>query len=132
MGARFPPPDACGGRAFLVNEARDAGVGRSRLAGSDLDKPFWGIRAPVASGGDLEALCAALTRRMPPHAPAPVASLTDTLAPRVTGRCPRESHGVGASPQEKAKAPPRNAVIGLAYSKCPMTSSVLAPAGCAW
>ncbi len=68
MAARIPLPDEFGGRAFLVNEARDAGVGRSRLAGSDLDKPFWGIRAPVASGGDLEALCAALTRRMPPHA----------------------------------------------------------------
>lgn len=68
MAARIPLPDEFGGRAFLVNEARDAGVGRSRLAGSDLDKPFWGIRAPVASIADLEALCAALTRRMPPHA----------------------------------------------------------------
>ena len=64
IAARIPLPDEFGGRAFLVNEARAAGVCRSRLAGRDLQRPFRGIRA-VASTGDLEAQCAALTLRIP-------------------------------------------------------------------
>jgi hypothetical protein len=68
MAARIPLPDEFGRRAFLVNAAQAAGVGRSRLAGSDLQRPFWGIRAPAAGGDDVEALCGALALRMPPNA----------------------------------------------------------------
>ncbi|TFC18360.1 DUF559 domain-containing protein [Cryobacterium algoritolerans] len=68
MAVRIPLPDEFGGRAFLVNEARAEGIGRSRLAGSDLQRPFWGIRAPTAGCDDVEALCRALALRMPPNA----------------------------------------------------------------
>ncbi len=66
MTSRIPLPDAFGDQPFLVAEARDAGVGRSRLDGADLRSPFWGIRSSGSAG--LEELCRALQLRMPPNA----------------------------------------------------------------
>ncbi len=65
MAARIPLPDEFAGHPFAVGEALAAGVGRSRLAGPDLQSPFWGIRAPAPAVADVEALCRALTLRMP-------------------------------------------------------------------
>jgi hypothetical protein len=85
--ARLPLPDGWADRPFRVGDALDAGVGRSRLGNSDLDRPFWGIRtsSPPVKGGStrshgpvgqfvpvrrvgLEELCRALLVRMPPDA----------------------------------------------------------------
>ncbi|HZK58312.1 MAG TPA: hypothetical protein VFC59_00375 [Cryobacterium sp.] len=66
MTSRIPLPGAFGDQPFLVAEARDAGVGRSRLAGADLRSPFWGIRSSGSAG--LGELCRALLLRMPPNA----------------------------------------------------------------
>ena len=81
--ARIPLPDGWADRPFRVGDALDAGVGRSRLGNSDLDRPFWGIRtsSPPVKGGstrshgpvgqfvpvrrfELEELCRALLVRM--------------------------------------------------------------------
>ena len=77
MTARIPLPDGWAGRPIRVGDAVRAGVGTSRLDGGDLDRPFWGIRAPASekagrlgrpSRNDVEALCRALLVRMPPGA----------------------------------------------------------------
>jgi hypothetical protein len=89
MTARIPLPDGWADRAFRVGDALEAGVGRSRLGGNDLERPFWGIRTPSPPGStgrtdggppvpaghfvpvrrsELEALCRALLVRMPPEA----------------------------------------------------------------
>ncbi len=46
MGRTAPLPAHLEGRAFHVDEARAAGVSRSRTRASDLDRPFRGVRAP--------------------------------------------------------------------------------------
>lgn len=79
MTIRIPLPDGWADRPFRVGDAVRAGAGVDRLNGGDLDRPFWGIRAPAlgphaaasmphASRADLEALCRALLVRMPPAA----------------------------------------------------------------
>jgi len=77
MTARIPLPEGWADRPFRTGDAVGAGVTRSRLDGGDLDRPFWGVRAPAqakASGqgyvtrGEVEALCRALLVRMPPEA----------------------------------------------------------------
>ncbi|MDJ0322402.1 hypothetical protein QMG61_01310 [Cryobacterium sp. PH31-AA6] len=68
MAARIPLPDEFAGRPFAVSEALADGIGRSRLAGPDLQRPFWGIRVSGAADDDVEALCRALSLRMPPGA----------------------------------------------------------------
>jgi Protein of unknown function (DUF559) len=58
---------------FSVGAATRAGVGRSRLNGGDLARPFWGVRVPLVSGrsgapSTTEDLCRAIALRMPPGA----------------------------------------------------------------
>jgi hypothetical protein len=67
MTSRIPLPDEFTDRVFLVGAATQAGVGRSRLKGPDLARPFWGVRAP-ATDTDVEQLCRALRLRLPPSA----------------------------------------------------------------
>ncbi|NQX36608.1 hypothetical protein [Herbiconiux sp. VKM Ac-2851] len=61
MAHRIDLPPHLTSRPFALGEALSAGVGESRLLGSDLDVPFRGVRAP-ASPGDLMALCQAFAR----------------------------------------------------------------------
>ncbi|WP_297374859.1 DUF559 domain-containing protein [Cryobacterium sp.] len=82
MTARIPLPDGWADRAFRIGDAVRAGASTSRLDGGDLERPFWGVRAPAAftdsSEGsrpklpvrrsDVEALCRALQVRMRPDA----------------------------------------------------------------
>jgi hypothetical protein len=67
MTSRIPLPGAFTRRPFLFGEAAEAGLGRSRLDGADLARPFWGVRT-VAGAPTLESLCHALQLRLPPHA----------------------------------------------------------------
>lgn len=67
MASRIPLPDDFTGRPFLFNEATRSGLGRSRLSGADLGRPFWGVRTS-AIGIDTESLCRALQLRLPPTA----------------------------------------------------------------
>ncbi len=76
MTSRVPLPDALGDHPFLVATAKDAGIGRSRLNSSDLERPFWGIRSLKSSAlttephveREVDWLCQALGLRMSPHA----------------------------------------------------------------
>lgn len=70
MTSRIPLPPGFDAQAFRVGEATKAGIGRSRLAGSDLGRPFWGIRVPTTGtgtelDGPVEQVCRALIVRMP-------------------------------------------------------------------
>jgi hypothetical protein len=67
MTSRIPLPDDFTGRPFLFSEAAQAGLGRSRLGGRDLARPFWGVRTGVGEV-TLEPLCRALQLRLPPSA----------------------------------------------------------------
>ena len=60
-------PDGLGPN-FRVAHALAAGVGRGRLNGRDLDRPFWGVRAPVGAAENLRGMAHAYTPRMSPHA----------------------------------------------------------------
>ena len=48
MPSRQPLPPQLRGGPFATADARAAGVGEGRLRGPDLDRPFHGVRAPVA------------------------------------------------------------------------------------
>jgi very-short-patch-repair endonuclease len=56
------PPDLAS-VPFSVREAREAGVGRRRLQGPDLARPFHGVRGSVGSES-LQEICAAYARIM--------------------------------------------------------------------
>ena len=65
--ARIPLPDALG-TAFSVTSALQLGIGPRRLAGADLERPFWGVRAAAGSLDDLASVARAYSARMPGHA----------------------------------------------------------------
>lgn len=65
--ARIPLPDALG-TSFSVASARQLGIGPRRLAGADLERPFWGVRAAAGSLDDPAAVARAYSARMPGHA----------------------------------------------------------------
>ncbi|MDP3208888.1 MAG: hypothetical protein Q8M65_07050, partial [Rhodoglobus sp.] len=56
------------GAAFTVARAVELGVGPRRLWGSDLERPFWGVRAAAGTLTDLPSLARAYSVRMPRHA----------------------------------------------------------------
>jgi hypothetical protein len=80
--ARIPLPDGWAHRPFRVGDAVGAGASASRLRGGDLDRPFWGVRAPATPGrtearqhpnsparrSEVEALCLSFQVRMLPDA----------------------------------------------------------------
>jgi very-short-patch-repair endonuclease len=55
-------------RPFLVREGRHAGLGERRLYGSDLARPFHGVRMPAHFDPDVVARCLAYTVQAPPDA----------------------------------------------------------------
>lgn len=65
--SRIAIPSHLQNRSFTYQEARDAGLGRSRLRGRDLHRPFHGIRTDIAPEGVL-ARARALAPRLPPDA----------------------------------------------------------------
>ncbi|MRX43154.1 DUF559 domain-containing protein [Agromyces sp. Q22] len=59
-------PEELAGTAFSVARARRAGVGAGRLRGSDLARPFHGVRLPASVDLDVLAVCRAYAERMRP------------------------------------------------------------------
>lgn len=52
--------------AFTLAEARGAGISRKRTRSSDLESPFYGVRAAAGSITELTERCEAYATRMPP------------------------------------------------------------------
>src|SRR6476646_6694867 len=74
---RRPLPPGLEGTAFTVAQGRSIGLGQSRMRGSDLIRPFWGLRmtaaAPLAEASpadarELRERCRALSVVVPPGA----------------------------------------------------------------
>jgi hypothetical protein len=68
MPLLLPLPDPFDSGPFAIRDATAAGVSRERLRRLDLDKPYWGVRAPSSAGRSLEELCRAYATRMPSDA----------------------------------------------------------------
>lgn len=66
MPQREPLPRPFDGRAFSVSAARAAGVAPGRLRGSDLARPFHGVRIPADAEASVLNRCVALFQRMQP------------------------------------------------------------------
>jgi hypothetical protein len=64
MTRAAPLPPHLAGRAFSVDEARAAGVNRSRTRAADLERPFRGVRSPQRAQS-IQATCEAYAVRMP-------------------------------------------------------------------
>jgi hypothetical protein len=64
MPRRVPLPSALRGRAFSVAEGSGAGLGRQRMRGRDLERPFHGVRVPRGRLHGLYDLCLAYMVRM--------------------------------------------------------------------
>lgn len=67
MAARIPLPSPLSGGPFTSRQGYALGLSPSRLAGSDLVRPFHGVRT-AESSLSLEARCAAFQLRMPADA----------------------------------------------------------------
>lgn len=65
MTARIPLPTDLAARPFSINEAQRLGLGRERLAGSDLVTPYRGVRTAAGTRPTLHQLCKALQDRLP-------------------------------------------------------------------
>jgi hypothetical protein len=68
MTARSSLPPRLEDRGFTVAEAVELGVGRKRLRGRDLERPFWGVRVRAGSATDVAGLAEAFAGRMPARA----------------------------------------------------------------
>ncbi|TFC46397.1 DUF559 domain-containing protein [Cryobacterium sp. TMT1-21] len=66
MSPHSPLPPEFGDEPFLVGRALDLGVGKNRLGGRDLARPFRGVRVAGAPPASISELCRAYTARMPP------------------------------------------------------------------
>ncbi|WP_374946432.1 hypothetical protein [Agreia sp.] len=64
MPRRIPLPFALRGRSFSVAEGSRAGLGRHRMRGRDLERPFHGVRVRRGRLQGLYALCLAYMERM--------------------------------------------------------------------
>ena len=67
MTRRSPLPSALRTRPFTVAEAIGAGIAPSRLFGTDLSRPFHGVRVDSRFPEDLGSRCAALAVRLRPE-----------------------------------------------------------------
>lgn len=64
---RIPIPDEFSG-PFAVGAGLHAGLTPARLRGSDLQRPFWGVRVPAGEALDCAGMARAYAVRMPAHA----------------------------------------------------------------
>jgi very-short-patch-repair endonuclease len=64
---RIPLPKPFDQHPFRYRDARDGGVGEGRLRGSDLSRPFHGVRNAGRDDIDLVSLCRAFQTKMPPN-----------------------------------------------------------------
>ena len=63
--ARTPLPDPLGSRAFTHAEGLASGLGKGRLAGRDLSRPFHGVKMPGVLPTNVMERCHAFAVRMP-------------------------------------------------------------------
>lgn len=67
MSPRVPLPRDLAA-AFTTRQGAAAGLGRGRMVGPDLGKPYRGVRMPADNTPSVESLCRALRLRLPPTA----------------------------------------------------------------
>jgi very-short-patch-repair endonuclease len=65
MPSRVPLPRHLEGVPFSVRQGASAGLGRSRMLGQDLTRPYRGVRMPAEAAPTVESLCRALQLRLP-------------------------------------------------------------------
>lgn len=65
MKPRVPLPTHLQARPFSIEEGAAAGLGRGRLQGKDLRRPYRSVRMPAGSGLSVEELAAAYQSKMP-------------------------------------------------------------------
>jgi very-short-patch-repair endonuclease len=65
---RVPLPHEIAARPFSTSEATSLGIGRERLRGADLERPFRGVRLPPDFPATHLNRCLALQARLPLHA----------------------------------------------------------------
>lgn len=65
MPPRVPVPRHLGTAPFSTRQGASAGLGRGRMLGPDLARPYRGVRLPSAVVPTVEALCRALQLRLP-------------------------------------------------------------------
>ena len=68
MAARIPLPEPLSSGPFTHAEGLERGLGKSRLAGRDLARPFHGVKVPGAMPATVVERCRAFLLRMPPGA----------------------------------------------------------------
>lgn len=66
MPRRVPLPRSLTGGPFSVQQAHAAGLGEGRLRGSDLERPFHGVRSAPGSRASLLSVCRAYMPRLLP------------------------------------------------------------------
>ena len=80
MKPRIPLPPTLENRPFTRAQALAAGLGSNRVNGSDLARPFHGVRVPLNRALTIEERCRAFATRMPSHA-----FFNSTTAAQLTG-----------------------------------------------
>jgi very-short-patch-repair endonuclease len=65
---RIPLPPSLTDTAFTYRQGTDEGLGRHRLRGPDLQRPFQGVILPAAHEAGFLTLCRALAQRLPADA----------------------------------------------------------------
>lgn len=66
MPRRVPLPRSLSSAPFSVQQAYEAGVGEGRLRGSDLERPFHGVRSSHGSRASILSFCRAYLPRLRP------------------------------------------------------------------
>lgn len=111
MPARVPIPPALQGRAFNRADAAAAGLGRERLNGADLQRPFHGVRSIGLDLSRAAELCRAYASRMhTAHAFSHVTA-AELFGMPLPGRA-RQPLGLHVSAPPGAPAPRGRGVIG--------------------
>ena len=65
MPPRVPIPHHLGTAPFSTRKGASAGLGRGRMRGPDLARPYRGVRMPFQAAPTVETLCRALQLRLP-------------------------------------------------------------------
>ncbi len=110
-GPRIPVPPSLRGKAFTTAQGRSLGLGRSRMNGRDLDKPFYGIRvAPIVGQQPLTERCTALLAALP--AGAFFSHLTAAMLWPLPLPMPSADEPVHVGVPRTSRAPRRSGVVG--------------------
>lgn len=118
MLPRIPIPHSLDSRPFTTAEGKDAGLGAGRLRGTDLQRPFHGIRVPDGRDLDVPTLALALQAKLP--AAAYFSGVTAALVMGVPlPRTLEESTLLHVSVPAPGTPPRGRGVIGHSVTKLP-------------